>query len=298
MSFLSFSIIGYLLLSVEAVLSKWVLTGRLKSWELYVFYVGIFSVFSFFLAPLGLEKVSGFVFWLSFISGIIFLLAMIFLFKALYVSTATRVYVLFGSITTITTFGISEIIMQIPITFWQVLGVILLLLGGFFISYKFHEKRFSRSWKKIVIAGILAGASLVMLKIAYENQNFVSGYIYSRGGIVFATLLLLVWPNFRRAVLKGLSGGKKKNAGDFFAVVGTKSLAGLGTVAVQYGVFLGSVTIVSALVSVQYLLTFIFSAFLSIRYRKIFQEELSSSNLFFKFVGVGLVIAGVIFVNF
>lgn len=297
MNFLFFSIIGYFLLSVESVLSKALLAGRLKSWQLYVFYIGIFSAFSFLLFPLGLIWPGWKTFWISFFSGIIFLGSLGFLFSALYKSTATRVYVLFGSILTATTFLISEIIMKKPVDEGQIGGIFLLLLGGFFISYKFYKRKLFSSWKKTAIAGVLAGVSLIILKEAYDEQNFISGYIYSRTGMVAGALLLFAWPVFRRAVLKGLSNGKKKSAGDLISVVGVKALAGAGTIAIQYAVFLGSVTIVNALVSVQYLFTFLFSTVLSIYFKRIFQEELFISNFIFKFIGVGLVIAGVFLIS-
>jgi len=187
--------------------------------------------------------------------------------------------------------------MQKPITGSEIMGIFLLLLGGFFMSFKFYKGRFFSNWKKIMIAGVLAGVSLVILKISYDGQNFISGYIYSRSGIVVGTLILFAWPAFRKTVLKEFSSGKKKNVGDLASVVGVKTLAGLGTVIVQYTVFLGSITIINALVSVQYLFTFIISTILSIHFKKIFQEELFTSNIFFKFIGVILVMSGVFLVN-
>ena len=297
MSFLSFSIIGYLLLSVEAVLSKALLTGRLRSWQVYVFYVGIFSAFSFLLFPFGLCWSGWESFGISFFSGLVFLGSIGFLFNALYRSSASRVYVLFGSVSTVTTLFLSDIIMGKSVATNEVIGVFILLLGGFFISFKFYKGRLFSSWKKILVAGILNGASLVILKVSYEQQNFISGYIYSRLGIVFGTLVLFSWSSFRRAINSGTSKSRKKNTGDLFGVIGTKALAGLGTITVQYAIFLGSVTIVNALVSVQYLFTFIFSTILSIFFKRIFREETFASNLFFKFIGVTLVIVGVFLVN-
>jgi drug/metabolite transporter (DMT)-like permease len=282
---------------VEAVLSKALLTGRLKSWQVYVFYVGIFSAFSFLLFPFGLAWSGWESFSASFLSGVIFLGSIGFLFCALYKSSASRVYVLFGSVSTVTTLLLSDIIVGQPATVNEFVGILILLLGGFFISFKFYKGRLFSSWKKILIAGVLNGVSLVILKVSYEQQNFISGYIYSRLGIVFGTLVLFGWPTFRQAINKGLSKGRKKKAGDLFGVIGTKALAGLGTIIVQYAIFLGNVAIVNALVSVQYLFTFILSITLSIFFKKIFREEIFASNLFFKLIGVVLVVIGVFLVN-
>ena len=95
---------GYTLLAVEAVMSKYILAARMKSWPLYTFYVGIFSVFSLGFAPFGLKwyrnhSVSHlFSFGNPDVS-----LSLAFLFRALVRSSAPRVYILFGAASTIVT---------------------------------------------------------------------------------------------------------------------------------------------------------------------------------------------------
>jgi len=298
MSFISIAIIGYLLLSVESVLSKALLVKRLANWQIYVFYVGIFSIFSFVLFPLGLVWSGWNSFGLAFLSGLIFLGAISFLFKALRDSTASRVYTLFGSFTAITTFLFSEMIFLKDLNIRNSCGIILLLVGGFFIAYKFYKKRFFRNWKKIVIAGFLSGVSLIILKLSFENQNFISGYIYSRMGIVAGTIGLLTFPFFRKNILKQFKKRKtKEKLLDFTATVGIKILAGLGTIIVTYAIFLGNITVVNSLASIQYLFTFIFSIILSIHFKLIFQEELTKADLLSKLIGVVLVIVGIILVS-
>jgi drug/metabolite transporter (DMT)-like permease len=293
-----FAIGGYTLLAGEAVMSKFLLTARLKNWQLYTFYIGLFSGVVLIFTPFGLEW-RGFVpFFAAVFSGMVFYLALAFLFQSLLVSSAVRVYVLFGAVTTLTTVFLARIFLAEKITPMSLVGIAALLIGGLLISFKHYEKAFFSNWQKTILAGLLAAFSYVILKYAYSNQNFISGYVISRLGITFSAFLSLLVPSFRKSVFASFKKGKRKeHAANFFASIAAKTVAGTGTVLVHYGIFLGSVVIVNALVSVQYLLTFIISVILSFYWKKIFVEKFTPLNVALKFVGVALVVLGTVLVS-
>jgi drug/metabolite transporter (DMT)-like permease len=289
------AVAGYTFLAGEAVLSKFLITARLKNWQLYTFYIGLFSIFSLIFTPFGLEWHGAGALLAAIFSGVIFYVALAFLFQSLLVSSAVRVYVLFGAVTTLVTAFLAPVFLDEKITVASLLGIVFLLVGGLFISYKYYEKTFFSNWQKTILAGILAGISLVVLKYAYSEQNFVSGYIISRMGITASAIFSLLIPSFRKKIFSNFKKGRKKeNLKNFLGSVGAKTLAGIGTVLIHYGIFLGSVVVVSALVSVQYLLTFIFSVILSFYWKKIFVEKFTPLNVALKFIGVALVVLGTV----
>ena len=194
--------LGYTLLAVESVMSKYILAARMKSWPLYSFYVGIFSVFSLGFAPFGLKWFGVIPFLISFLSGIIFFLSLAFLFRSLLRSSASRVYILFGATSTIVTTLLAKLVLGDSFSSRETIGIFFLLLGGVIISYKFYAGRFFSHWRGAALAGILAAFSMILLKYGYNHQAFVSGYIISRGGILFAALGSLLIPDFRYAVSK------------------------------------------------------------------------------------------------
>lgn len=297
MNFILVAIGGYFLLSLEAVASKFLLTGKIKSWQTYVFYVGIFSAFSFFLLPFGYEKVSLFLFFQLIFSGILLGLTLVFLFRALIKSAASRVYVLFGIVATLTTL-ILNFIEGKNFFLTEFFGILVLMIGGFFISFKFYKGRFFSDYKKIILAGILSGCSLVILKQGFDQTTFVNGYVFSRIGMVLVALFLILIPSFRRAIKEG--NKKKKNrvkVFDFLAVLGTKTMAGMGSILISYAIFLGSVTVVNALVSVQYLFTFFLATILAFYFKKEMQEKIFAKNLLYKALGIALVIFGVVLLS-
>jgi hypothetical protein len=172
------------------------------------------------------------------------------------------------------------------------------LVGGFLISFKHYKKAFFSNWQRTILAGILAALSLVVLKFAYSEQNFVSGYVVSRMSITASAIFSLALPSFRKKIISSFKEKKKKKQiGNLFGAIMAKTLAGIGTVLIHYGIFLGSVVIINALVAVQYLLTFVFSVILSFYWRKIFVEKFTPLNVFLKFVGVVLVVLGTVLVS-
>jgi len=293
------AIIGYALLAVEAVMSKYILAARMKDWPLYAFYVGIFSVFSLFLAPFGIKWQGILPFLISFLSGIIFFLSLSFLFYSLVRSSASRVYVLFGAVSTIVTAVLARLMIGEIISKREVAGILFLLLGGAVISYKFYASRFFSHWRGATLAGILAALSLILLKLGYDNGTFVNGYIISRMGIMFAALAALLIPDFRRAVFENIKKRKRKeNVENLAGTIVAKSTAGLGTLLINYSISLGSVAVVSSLVSVQYLLTFVFALFLSLFLKDIFIERFSLLNFLAKMAGILLVALGTLLAIF
>src|SRR4030043_935879 len=199
MSWITITIIGYTLPALESVMSKYILAARMRNWPLYSFYVGIFSVFSLGFAPFGFKWFGTIPFLISFLSGILLFLSLVFLFRALIRSSTSRVYILFGATSTVVTTLCAKLILNDSFSSREVGGIIFLVAGGIFISYKFYAGRFFFHWRGTVVAGVLAAFSMILLKYGYNHQAFVSGYIISRGGMLFAALTFLLIPDFRKA---------------------------------------------------------------------------------------------------
>lgn len=297
MNWITITIIGYTLLAVEAVMSKYILAGRMKGWRLYTFYVGIFSLFTLVLSPFGLKWGGTIPFLITFFSGIIFYISLGFLFSALLRSSTERVYTLQGASITLLTLLFSFLLLGEIVYLSKIIAIVLLVIGGFFISFKFYRGRFFSGWQKVIIAALLSSVSLIMLKYSYNGQSFITGYVFNRMGIFSGALLSLAVPAFRREIL---NNWKKKsvrqNTVNLIGTIIAKTIAGIAMLLINYAIYLGSVSVVCALVSVQYLLTFAFVFGLSFYFRKIFVQHMTWQNIFSKIVGIALITAGTILV--
>ncbi|MEA1926189.1 MAG: hypothetical protein U9M90_03015 [Patescibacteria group bacterium] len=278
--------------------NKVLITGKIKSWQRYLFYVSFLSLFSLLLAPFGLAWPGFGVFLTSFFAGVIFFGYLGFLFSALRHSTASRVFVLTGAVSAIATLLLASLFLGDTFNTAKILGILMLVFGGFFISFKFYRKRFFSSYKKVILAGILYAVALVVLKHSFDSQNFISGYIYSRLGIVAMAGLSLTVPSFRKKVFPLFKKGKRsENASQFALIAAVKSLAGVATALLNYAIAIGSVTIISALVSVQYLFVFALSIIFGFLFQDMLRENMNRTNVLTKALGVVSIVAGVFLVT-
>lgn len=295
MNWIFLAISAYFLLSIESVANKFLISSKVGSWRLYLFYIGLLSAFSFVLAPFGLQWPGAGIFWLSVFAGVVFFGYLAFLFWSLKGATATRVFVLIGAVSTLVSFGMSHFLLGDRFDILDILGILFLLAGGFVISFKVRERKMFKGYGKAFFAGVLFGLYMVVLKYLNNGQqNFVSWYVYSRIGITGMTLVLFLLPSFRKKVFLLLKKkNKKQHVSNFGFVAATKALAGFATFLREYSIAIGSVAIVSALSSVQYFFVFIISIILAIHFSKIFKEDLDRKTLLFKMIGSVLVVAGV-----
>jgi drug/metabolite transporter (DMT)-like permease len=299
MNYIVIAIGGYFLIALEAVLSKFLLTGKIKSWRLYVFYVGLLALFSLVFAPFGLQWFGALTFSVSLLSGAFLFFYLMLLYQALEKHPASFVYVLSGAVSTVTLLVISTASGLERFGYLQIGGISLLLCGGVLVSIDRKKFTLTRGTGLVVLSGILLAISLALLKFAYDNQNFVSGYVYSRLGEALAVGIAFLSPGFRREVLTLLrKKGSKENAYHFSATTAAKILAGIGTLLVNIAIARGFVTVVNALIAVQYLFTFALSIILTLTLSSIFNESLQRKDLLYKSAGVALVIIGVFLVNY
>ncbi len=295
MNWILLAILAYFLLSVESVANKFLITGKVKSWRLYLFYIGLLSLFSLLLAPFGLKWPGIQIFLVSVAAGVIFFGYLAFLFSSLKGSAVSRVFVLIGAVSTLVTAVLSKMLLDEQFDLQKIAGILLLIIGGILISFKFYKHKLFSGYKKALIAGVLLAVSMIVLKYAYDQQNFVSTYIYSRFGIAGMTVVLLLVPSYRKRVFSLLKKkDKSKQASNFGAVVGVKTLAGIATAIREYSISIGSVVIVSALASVQYLFVFLLSVGLAFYFKSALKENVEKRNVLHKALGVLCVVVGVL----
>jgi drug/metabolite transporter (DMT)-like permease len=150
----------------------------------------------------------------------------------------------------------------------------------------------------VVFSGILMALALIMMKDIFDRQNFITGYVFSRFGIFLSALALMLSGQFRGIIKKHFSGkSKKDNQKNFGLVLGTKIISGSGTLLINYSISIGSVALINALVSIQYLFTFLLATLVSIFLKNSIQEKLTWQNLLFKFVGIVFIVGGIFLIR-
>lgn len=306
MSWIFITLSAYLFGAITIILDKFLLgSEKISSPFVYAFYVGllglavlIFWPLGFFFSAFQLNIPSAYNLLLSFSSGIIFLMAITTLYFAIKKSEASKV--------TPVTFSVVPIITFLAAYWWglekfsmdKVFGIVLLIFGGLFISFdlplKLNKKKFFAGFYLSIAAGVLFGASTFLLKLVYEQQNFFNGYVWTRFGAFIGTLGLLLVPMWRKGILHSLRHGRKKSGsmktGAIF--ISNKIIGGTSTALINIAIGIGSVTLVSSLISTQYVFVLLIATAAGHRLPHVFEEKLHFWDWMQKIAAILIITAG------
>jgi len=148
---------------------------------------------------------------------------------------------------------------------------------------------------KAVFAGLLLGASFVFSKFIYNNYSFINSFIWIRSGSFLGALLMLLSPDNRRAIWRANKKTKAKTGG---LVIFNKLLGAGGFIALNFGIYLGSVTLANALQGVQYFFLLILAIILSKKLPEIIKEKITPAAIIPKLIGIMLIGLGLVVLAF
>jgi drug/metabolite transporter (DMT)-like permease len=295
---------------------KFLLSKKYHSSVVYAFYVGIWSVFNLVLLVLDPWMPTFPELMLSMSAGLLFIVTLVFWYKALHQSEATRVVPIAGALIPIFTFILSGLFWGEGLTERQLLAFSILIIGGVLVSVK--ETRFYilreiwntirdhfghylgsihahyRPTKRLMInsavAAFLFASYYVLIDYVYTQQPFIGGFVWSRMGSFLGALLILTVPVWRRSINKKKKAAQSpKNLGFFLSV----RLAGaLAFILLNWAISMGNVALVNSLRGTQYVFLIIIVLFLSFQYPKILREEFRGGVLMQKILGAMLVAIG------
>ena len=286
-----FVILGQLLNASTVLIDKYIVTKTSISRPgVYVFYVGIISGFVLILLPFGIvNPPSAHTILLSLDIGFVFIASILFLYRALKDANATDVVAWLTAISALTTFVFNSLFMheKLPASFPY--AMLLLIIGILLVG---HFRFYARSFIQVVLAGTLFGFSVVLIKILFSTVSFVDGFFWSRMGNMTAALSLLLLPTIRRHVFQVTKNTTKKTG---LLVIANRVLGGLAFLSIIYAIRLGSVSVVNALSSLQFLFIFLIIFFLGRYMPELYHHEFRQGHVLHKVLSMFFIIAGFFF---
>jgi drug/metabolite transporter (DMT)-like permease len=308
MNWLLITIVAYLLLALEIVLDKFLLSSkRVSHPSTYAFYSGVLGLFAvivgIFFGGFHLISVGKIIF--SFIAGIIFIYGMLALFFAVRKGEASRVLPVVGAVIPITTFFLAIFFLEERLGTRGILGIATLIFGGLLISFeldKLEKRIFFKGFRASLWAGFFLAISATMIKALYNEDNFLNVFAWTRAGAFLGTLSFFLIPAWRVALLSSLLKFKKPdkdNQESGLSFVLAKIMGGSGSFLKEFATSLAiaSVTIVSALVSVEYVFIFILSILFSAWVPKVMQEKKDLKTILQKISAILIIAVGIILVS-
>ena len=291
------------------VADKFLLSKRIHSSIVYAFYVGIWSIFNFVI--LIFDPFVPTMKWLmiDLSAGALFLFTMVFWYKALHQSEATRVVPIVGSLVPIFSLLLSTVFLGASLTKQGTVAFAVLALGGALISVR-RTKLYLPSWvfrrvheilgsiharyrptERLIFNSIISSfffaAYYILMKYIYIHQPFIGSFVWSRLGTFLAVLAILLVPKWREAI-----GDYQKNSRgqtNLFFFLAVRIAAALAFISLNWAISLGEVAMINVLQGTQYLFLLIIVLIISARYPKIYKEELGNEVMLQKMIGVVLV---------
>lgn len=298
------------------VADKFLLSKKIHSSIVYAFYVGIWSIFNFallFFAPWvpSFRELS-----IDLLAGFLFLCTLVFWYKALHQSEATRVVPIVGALTPIFSYLLSYIFLGDTLSERQLLAFLILIYGGILVSVKrtrfYKIKEMSQRIRGVLgdmlggihaqfrptqrlifnstVSALFFAGYYVLIKYIYSIQPFIGGFVWSRLGTFLGVILILFVPSWRKLIFADRK--KARAPKNLFFFLAVRLLAAAAFIMLNWSVSKVNVSLINSLQGVQYVFLFLLVMFLSAKHPKIMEEEMGGGVLLQKIIGVLLVGTG------
>ncbi|MBD3247997.1 EamA family transporter [Candidatus Falkowbacteria bacterium] len=317
---LSIAVTAYFINAGVYVADKFLLSKKIHSSIVYAFYVSVWSFLNIVILAIDPWMPDARGLALDLAAGLLFLATLVFWYKALHQSEATRVVPIVGALVPVFSFLLSFIFLGETLSERQFLAFIILVIGGILISVKhtkFYEMKaigervkniFGSTFGKIkaeynptrrlimnsLVSALFFAAYYVLIKYVYNTQPFIGGFVWSRMGSFLGALLILAVPDWRRKIIKKTRRKRKvkKTALSIFFFFFIRLMAAVAFILLNRAISLGNVALINSLQGIQYVFLFFIVFILSSRYPKVIEEEWGASVLLQKTLGALLVCLG------
>ena len=269
--------LGQLLSAVVVVLDKYIVTEEkvlprpfvyafysclLTGFWVVVFFLGYIPSLSHWGVPTfaDVEKPTIQVVGMSVLAAYTLFMALVSLYDALRRAPAADVMPIIGAVSALTTFCLSYFLLEIILPTNFIFGVAVLIIGTLLVAQVLPEK-FTLLYT--VHSGLFFGLHYITMKGLFEETNFADGFFWSRIGLVFFALSLLMVPTYYKKIVERT---KEAGARAGLIVLLTKVLAGIAAFMLLKATDLGDVSVVQALDGLKFvfilIITLLFSSFL------------------------------------
>jgi len=229
---------------------------------------------------------------------------MLSLFFAINKGEASRVLPVVGAVIPISAFFLSIFFLGENLGLRGGVGIVLLIFGGLLISFDFNEKKtlFFHGFHFSILAGFLLALSAIFFKTLYNQDNFLNVFIWTRTGAFLGALTFILIPFWRKPILGSLFKFKKPDKSgkkSSFYFILAKALGGSGSILKEKAtsIALASVTVINALVSVQYVFIFLLGIIFSTWVPEVMQEKKDFKSVLQKIVAILIIGFGLALVS-
>ncbi len=284
MLFLPFTILAYFLNSIAVTVDKFLLIRAIPDPIIYIFYFSAISLLAVFAIPF-IPLPSLHLLTLSSASTVFWTMGAYLMFKALKSGQVQRVIPVIGTITPLILLILAAQTQSITIP--QGLAITLLVIGLVFLTWSDWKGKFAG-----IELGLEAGSALFfalsyyLLGLAFDGQDFLTVFIWSKPILLPLGIILLIIPSIRRKILPFLQPKKALiNQNSILFTFGQIS-AGVSELFLTFSISLANPAIVNSLQGVKYIFLLAFGLILGRKFPDIFKNSLSAKFFITQIAGI------------
>ena len=240
-------------LGSSVVLDKLLLKKSYRNPAGYTFWIGIIGFSAIALIPFGFTLTTAPII-LGLFTGVIFVLALLFLYFALSGGEASNTIPLIGALSSIITLVWGYLLLHLGLDLLEFFSFALLIIGG--ICLAITEPKNVR--RKVILfaalSSILFGLSNVLTKATFLEANFITAFVWIKIGAGLTALSFLIIPSVRKMILRPEQRDEFRNRWGYIA---NRILAGAGSILMYVAFSLGAPALVAATANLQYAFIFL-----------------------------------------
>lgn len=305
MTWIIIAILGHAANGFAFIIDKILLNNAFKRSATYAGLVGLLSALALVLIPWVTAWPLGGDLLLAILSGLTFMAALWTFFAALSRGEASRVIPIISALIPIMTLIGTSLFLAERLSFYELLGFFMLITATVILAGGKAQNRLTLNALLLsLLSAFLFAVSSVSGKAVYDSVGFLGGFTTTRivAALTSVMLVMLVDPlagEEIKDIVKSMTAGRqKKRSGQLMsmatagklAIVG-QTLGGLGFIAIQYAISLGSASIVNALQVMQFALLVTAAFILKNKAQTLLGESLNKSVIIIK--GLALVIMAI-----
>ncbi len=259
----------------------------------YVFWLGAMSVLGLFLIPFGFRMPGMALATLAFGAGIVHLIANYFYYATLKSGEASQTLAIMGGFSPLATFLIGLGLLAHPFGGFTPLGFALMVAGGFvmFLSEHINVKRVL---SLTLLAAGTFGLTNVLQKMAFDQTNFVTAYVFFTLGTFAGALFFLIRRSWRERIFHQSEQASPSSRVWYFV---NRFLNGIGSFLIFFAISRAHPAIVAAISGLRYAIVFTGAFLITKFYPRWLKERFSGWTLVSKSLATALIVAGLVLIG-
>jgi len=295
MSWFFITILAYFFAAITVLFDKYLLSGPIASSKIFTFYIGFLGGLAIFLIPfVSFSLPKPHYYFLIFLAGFFFVLAIFFLAKGLQKFEVSRMVPAIGALTPLFVWLLVFLSGQKNFDLNFLFSFFCLVLGSFLITLEREKIITFQSFQLALISAFFFALTLFFSKIIYSQLDFWSGFISIRIVGSLFTLTFLFFKEVREEIFQKKETFKKQTG--FLFVLG-QSIGSFSAILQNWAISLVPflfLPFVNALEGTKYVFLFFLSLLLSSKFPNILKENFSKIVILQKIFAILLIFVGLI----